>query len=86
MAELEHTITGVPLWLLRDYLVDAGGTTAGERRVAGDGWKATLSDAPDHVVGSLRVGRVRLVLKGDDDEAVARAWAALEPRLLRAGG
>jgi len=83
--ERELVVTGVPLWLLRDYLVDAAGTADGERRVTGDGWTATLADAPDHVVGSLRVGRVRLVLAGDD-AAVARAWAALEPRLLRAGG
>ena len=60
-------MTGVPLWLLRDYLVDAGGTADGDREVAGDGWTATLHDAPDHVVGSLRVGRVRLVLSGADE-------------------
>jgi hypothetical protein len=85
VAEREVVVTAVPLWLLRDYLVDAGGVAEGERRVRGDGWVAELSDTPDHVVGSLRVGRVRLVLAGDDD-AVATVWAALEPRLIRAGG
>lgn len=81
----ERVLTGLPLWLLREYLVDAGGHADGERCVVGDGWAAALDDAPDHVVGSLRVGRVRLVLSGDPD-ALARTWRALEPRLIRAGG
>lgn len=85
MAEREEILTAVPAWLLRDYLIDAGGRAVDDRTVAGDGWTATLDAAADHVVGSLRVGRVRLVLRGDDD-AVERTWAALAPRLIRAGG
>jgi len=85
VAERDLVVTGVPLWLLRDYLVDAGGTADGDHTVRGDGWTATLAQAEDHVVGSLRVGRVRIVVTGDDD-AVARTWASLEPRLIRAGG
>jgi len=85
VAEREETITAVPLWLLREYLVDAGGTADGDRTVAGDGWTATLDQVDDHAVGSLRVGRVRLELRGDA-AAVEKAWSALAPRLIRAGG
>ena len=87
------TLTGIPAWLVREYLGDAGGRRAADGviegtvvgTVNGSAWRATLEDAPDRVVGSLRVGRVRLRITGDD-AAVAAVWRSLEPRLLRAGG
>ncbi len=85
MAERERTVTGVPLWLLRAYLVDAGGAARDDHAVTGDGWHATLEQSDDHVIGSLRVGRVCVVVRGDD-AAVTRVWSELAPRLLRAGG
>jgi len=94
VAEIERIVTGIPLWLMRDYIVDSGGTIDGEpagahenveTRIVGDRWIATLSPAPDQVVGSLRIGQVSLRLAGAAD-GVAALWTALEPRLVRAGG
>ena len=94
MAEIDRVITGIPLWLMRDYIADSGGRVEGAlpgdhenvpTRLAGDGWTVALTPAPDQVVGSLRIGQVRMRIDGDDD-AVARLWTALEPRLVRAGG
>ena len=94
MADIDRVITGIPLWLMRDYIADCGGRVEGpppgdhenvETTLTGDGWTATLSPAPDQVVGSLRVGQVRLVMSGTD-AAISAAWTALEPRLVRAGG
>ena len=82
---MDETIRGVPIWLLREYVVDAGGTERDDGSVAGDGWTATLTQVEDFQVGSLAVGQVQLVVEGDAD-AVARLREALEPRLLRAGG
>ena len=62
-----------------------GGVADSDGVVVGPGWRLTLGPAPDYVIGSLRVGRVRLVLEGQP-EAVAVARAALERKMLRAGG
>jgi len=85
VAREERLIRAVPLWMLREYLEQAGGTPRDDARVEGDGWSATLEQAEDHAVGSLRVGQVRLALEGDA-RAVARVLRELAPRLLRAGG
>jgi hypothetical protein len=76
---------GVPLWLIRDYLVEGGGQVDGDQRVLGDGWEVTLSEMDDFALGSLRIEQVRLDIEGTDD-GLAQLWAFLEPKLLRAGG
>lgn len=78
-------VRGIPLWLLRDYLVGLGGKAESDGSVAGDGWHVRLVQIEDYTIGSLNVGQVRLEFAGDD-EAVARIQELLEPKLLRAGG
>src|SRR5210317_1194087 len=58
---------GIPLWLLREYLTELGGEVDGENRVVGEGWIASLSKVEPVELGSLRIGRVRLELKGNPD-------------------
>jgi len=84
MAAFSREVTGIPLWLLRDYLVDEGGCADGNT-VVGDGWTVTLTQIDDHQVGSLRVGRLRVELDGEP-AAIAAMTAVLEKKLLRAGG
>jgi hypothetical protein len=84
-ARYDETITGVPLWLCREYAEEIGGVADADGVVVGQGWQLMLEQASDYVIGSLRVGRVRLLLEGAP-EAVAEARAALERKLLRAGG
>lgn len=78
-------LRGIPLWLVREYLEEAGGRARDDTHVAGNGWTATLEQIEDFTLGSLRIGQVRLTLEGDPD-AVARLREFLEPKLLRAGG
>lgn len=85
MTEISHEIRGIPLWLLRDYLVDLGGQAQSEAQVIGPGWQAQLTRLADFRLGSLRVGQVRLDLRGEPD-ALARLEQGLRPKLLRAGG
>ena len=80
-----QTLTGIPFWLLREYLVELGGTTAGPARVVGPGWEAGLAQAEDFALGALRVGRVRLTLRGTG-AALAVLRPALARKLLRGGG
>ena len=76
---------GVPLWLLREYLEELGGEADGEFRVIGDGWTARLSKSEPVNIGSLRIGRVRLELEGDQD-AIAALKPRLEMKTMRGGG
>jgi len=75
---------GVPLWLVRDYLVEMGGRADGDT-VEGDGWTARLGQLDDFEVGSLKVGQIRIELEADE-ETMARLREELERKLLRAGG
>jgi Domain of unknown function (DUF1952) len=81
----DRVLTGIPLWLLRRYLEDLGGRPRGDGRLEGAGWSAEPAQAEDRQVGSLRVGQVRVRLRGEGDAFVA-ALAAFEKRLVRGGG
>ncbi len=85
MADFTRDVTGIPLWLLREYLVEEGGTAKDDRTVAGEGWTVHLTPLADHRVGSLTVGRVRVQLTGEP-AALAHMHEVLEKKLLRAGG
>jgi hypothetical protein len=79
-------VRGVPIWLLREYLVELGGAMQPDGSVAGDGWLARLTQLDDYRISSLRVGQVRLELTGED--AARESIQALLMRKLstRAGG
>ena len=85
MPAHSRDVRGIPLWLLRAYLVEAGGTTEGDRIVVGDGWQVRLTQLGDVEVGSLHVGEIRVEWEGEG-EAFARMQEILERKLLRAGG
>ena len=85
MRRESKDVRAIPLWLLRDYLVAIGGRATGDHDVDGEGWRARLTQIEDYTIGSLAVGQVRLDFEGDE-AAVAALLAALEPKLLRAGG
>ena len=51
----------------------------------GDGWTARLTQVDDYVIGSLRVGRVRMILDGDK-ERVDALRPLLDKMLVRGGG
>lgn len=55
---------GVPLFLMRDYLLRLGGVEAPAQHFAGDGWTATLEQAPWRQIGSLRVGGTTVTFHG----------------------
>jgi hypothetical protein len=90
----ERVLRGIPLWLLRDYLEELGGTVSEildgspdveEELVVGDGWEARLTQLEDYKIGSLSSGQVRLLVTGDADE-VRGMLSRLAPRLFRGGG
>lgn len=78
-------LRGLPLWLLKTYLCEIGGQAAEVDRVEGPGWQARLTQMDDFQVGAIRVGQVRLDLE-IEEEIYSRFNAALDKKLLRAGG
>jgi len=51
-------IRGIPLWLLRNYLVDPGGVVQPDSAIAGSARQGRLTRLDDVRIGSLRVGEV----------------------------
>ncbi|MDT8307152.1 MAG: ubiquitin-like small modifier protein 1 [Anaerolineae bacterium] len=82
---LSREVRGIPLWLMREYLVEAGGTRDGDGRVIGDGWEVLLTELDDFRIGSLSVGQIRVELSGTPS-GMAQILPELEKKLLRAGG
>jgi hypothetical protein len=86
---INREIRGMPLWLLRDYLVELGGVvTGGDERnahLAGEGWTAVITRIEDFQIGSLKVGQLHITVDGDP-HALAALTPQLEKKLLRAGG
>ena len=86
---ISREIRGMPLWLLRDYLVELGGAVAQDEaryaRVEGVGWTAVITRIEDFQIGSLKVGQLHITVDGDP-HALAALTPQLEKKLLRAGG
>jgi hypothetical protein len=55
---METRIRGIPLWLLRNYLVDPGGVVQPDSAIPGSAWQGRLTRLGDMRIGSLRVGEV----------------------------
>lgn len=85
MAKEIREIRGLPIWLLREYLEQAGGRILDENLVEGTDWAARVTQIEDYRIGSLSVGQVRLEIEADES-ALTDLLARLEPKLLRAGG
>jgi len=84
---IDREVRGIPLWLIREYLEELGGTAKDDCNVfsdgvSGDGWTAQLEQIEDFQIGSLVIGQVRVVLEG----SVTKLVAGLDDKLLRAGG
>ena len=81
----EFTASGIPLWLMSEYLVELGGQQVTEDTVNGQGWQAHMSRVEAAHIGSLRVGRVHVQVYGDA-QAIEKLRPALEKKLIRGGG
>ena len=83
-TQLIEETHSIPLWLLRDYLEEIGGTAESEHRVTGDGWTATLIKLEPRRVGSLRVGQVKIEFEGQPD-ALTHMQSQFHKKTMRAG-
>ena len=77
-------VHSIPLWLLREYLEDLGGTAVSETQITGADWTATLTKLPPRAVGSLRVGQVEVAFSGDE-LAILALKTQFHKKTMRAG-
>ena len=80
----ETQLHAIPLWLLREYLVETGGQAVAEDLGIGDDWRAKLGKQPPRQIGSLRVGIVKITLKGSS-AALGEVLPQLEKKTMPAG-
>lgn len=84
MTHQIEEIHSIPLWLLREYLEELGGTAKNETVVVGDGWTAVLTKMEPRHVGSLRVGQVKIEFEGQPD-TLAALQTQFHKKTMRAG-
>ena len=76
---------GVPVWLMKDYLIDLGATEVEANVLATDEWQAVVRPTEPARIGSLVVGRIEVELAGDE-AALSALLEKLHWKTLRAGG
>lgn len=78
-------IYGVPLWLMKDYLCDLGGSETEANVIEGADWRAELRKSEPARIGSLVVGRIAVRFSGEE-AALDRLLEQLHWKTLRGGG
>ena len=84
MQTLVREMRGIPLWLLREYLQELGGTAIADNLVRAEGWSVCLTRLEPFRLGSLVVGQTRLDIEIEDQLADA-FLEAFAKKTLRAG-
>ncbi len=85
MQTIVREMRGIPLWLLREYLQEMGGTAIDDHFVQAAGWNVRLARMEPFRLGSLEVGQTRLDIEIEDQLADAFIQQ-FSKKTLRAGG
>jgi hypothetical protein len=84
MQTLVREMRGIPLWLLREYLQEMGGTAIDDHLVQAGGWQVRLTRMEPFRLGSLVVGQTRLDIE-IEDQLVDPFMQQFAKKTLRAG-
>ena len=57
MQTIIREMRGIPMFLLKEYLVEMGGSEVDENQIEGSRWSVNLSRMEPFRIGSLEVGR-----------------------------
>ena len=82
---VEREYHGVPLWVLRDYLIDLDGKVISEACISGEGGSATFREGEPFPLGMLRLGTLHVDFEGDAP-VLNRMLSTFDLKMLRAGG
>jgi hypothetical protein len=84
MQTIVREMRGIPLWLLREYLEEMGGTAVDDHFVQANGWKVRLTRMEPFRLGSLVVGQTRLDIE-IEDQLIDEFMAQFDKKTFRAG-
>lgn len=76
---------GVPLWQMKEYLLELGASETAVNVLAAERWQAVVSQGEPVKIGSLVVGRIEVEFSGDET-AIAALLEKLHWKTLRGGG
>ena len=85
MQTIIREMRGIPMFLLKEYLVEMGGSELEENQVEGPEWTVNLSRMEPFRIGSLEVGQTLLEIQ-IEDHAVDEFLKVFGQKTLRAGG
>ncbi len=85
MQTIVREMRGIPLWQLREYLEEMGGTAIDDYLVKAEGWQVCLARMEPFRLGSLSVGQTRLEIE-IEDQLVEPFLQQFSKKTLRAGG
>jgi hypothetical protein len=85
MQNITREMRGIPLWLLREYLEEMGGTAINDNLIQADRWKVILTKMEPFKLGSLEVGQVLVEIEIDDKHS-DDFFKIFNQKTLRAGG
>ena len=84
MRIISREMRGIPYFLLKEYLVELGGTLVGDDLITGQGWKVKLTRMEPYKFHSLSVGQSRLDMELED-EVADQFLESFGMKTLRAG-
>ncbi|MEP0804114.1 MAG: DUF1952 domain-containing protein [Chloroflexota bacterium] len=84
MQTIVREMRGIPMFLLKEYLQEMGGTPEGENLIRAEGWSVTLEKMEPFRLGSLAVGQTRLTIE-IEDQLVEDFLTRFGKKTLRAG-
>ncbi len=85
MQTIIREMRGIPLFLLKEYLVEMGGEELNENQMQGPGWSVDISRMEPFKIGSLSIGQTLLEIQ-IEDYAVDGFLEVFGQKTLRAGG
>ena len=85
MQNIVREMRGIPLWLIREYLEEMGGTATNDNLIQAENWKVTLTKMEPFKLGSLEVGQVLLEIEVEENLA-DDFFNQFNRKTLRAGG
>ncbi len=84
MQTIVREMRGIPMFLLKEYLQEMGGTPEGDNLIRAEGWSVTLEKMEPFRLGSLAVGQTRLTIE-IEDHLVDDFLTRFGKKTLRAG-
>ncbi len=85
MQTIIREMRGIPMFLLKEYLVEMGGEEIEENQMKGPGWSVDISRMEPFTIGSLSIGQTLLEIQ-IEDHAVDDFLEVFGQKTLRAGG